>query len=242
MNFGQAIKDVGIAMSPLLGGIIVVGILANVLQVGLVFNPARLAPNLAALNPVRGAGKIFGGGFKPMPMLLNITKLTVLSLVAYSGLHNKIGDIVRTQAVRVSSKIFSLGSIDDFFHRDPAGDRTLHHRPHRIHLPPVEDGAGLEDEQAGGQGRNAADGRRPEDQESPPATRYVYASLQQKLKQDAQGGCRRDQSDSTMRSRCNMTRRTMHAPKVSGAGQGTGFSWRASGKSPSRTRRADPRA
>ena len=108
-NFAEAIKEVGIAMSPLLGGIIVVAILSNILQVGLVFNPARLALNFDALNPVRGAGKIFGSGFKLVPMLLNIVKLAVLSMVAYSALHGRIAMIVTAQQYEFA-QIFSLAA------------------------------------------------------------------------------------------------------------------------------------
>src|SRR6185295_18378681 len=71
-DLGQGIKEAGIAMAPMLTGIVIVAILANIAQVGFVLNPARLAPNFEALNPVRGAGKIFGGGFKPAQILINI--------------------------------------------------------------------------------------------------------------------------------------------------------------------------
>ena len=96
-SLGQGIQQVGIAMAPLLTGVVVVAILANILQVGLVFNPARLAPNLEALNPVRGAGKIFGKGFRPMQILLTVVKLVVLSIVAYSALRGRIKEIVTAQ-------------------------------------------------------------------------------------------------------------------------------------------------
>src|SRR6185437_12765886 len=48
-NLGQGVKEVGIAMAPLLIGVVIVAIIANIMQVGLVFNPARLAPNFEAL-------------------------------------------------------------------------------------------------------------------------------------------------------------------------------------------------
>ena len=58
-SFGQhGVEQVGIALAPLLVGAVIVAIVANVLQVGLVFNPARLKPNFEALNPiVRGQGQ-----------------------------------------------------------------------------------------------------------------------------------------------------------------------------------------
>lgn len=108
-SFASALGDVGIAMSPLLAGIVIVGILGNILQVGLVLNFARLTPNFEALNPARGFSKIFGSGFKPVPTLINIAKLVVLSLVAYSALHGKIGLIVKAQGMAFE-KVFRLGS------------------------------------------------------------------------------------------------------------------------------------
>ncbi len=108
-NLGQGIKEAGIAMAPLLIGVVIVAVLANIAQVGLVFNTARLAPNLAALNPVRGAGKIFGGGFKPAQLAINVAKLIVLSMVAYSALHGRLAEIVTSQQLSFG-QVFLLGA------------------------------------------------------------------------------------------------------------------------------------
>ena len=48
---GEGIQEAGIALAPLLVGIVIVAMLANIVQVGLVFNPARLTPNLEPSTP-----------------------------------------------------------------------------------------------------------------------------------------------------------------------------------------------
>ena len=88
---------VGAAMVPLLAGVVIAAIIANLMQVGLNFTPQRLAPNFAALNPFRGVDKLFGGGLKPTAMLLNILKLVVLAMVAYSAIRDRVDKIVLAQ-------------------------------------------------------------------------------------------------------------------------------------------------
>jgi flagellar biosynthetic protein FlhB len=109
-DFVHGIDQIGIALAPLLAATVIMAIVSNVLQVGLVFNPERLTPNFEALNPVRGWSKMFGGGHvKPGQMVLNVLKLVVLSAVAYSALHGRIGEIVTCQRLAFS-QVFFLGA------------------------------------------------------------------------------------------------------------------------------------
>jgi flagellar biosynthesis protein FlhB len=108
-DLGEGIRQIGFALAPLLVAVVITAIVANILQVGLVFNPARLAPNFAALNPTRGAAKIFSRNFKPMQILLNITKLVVLAMVAYSALHGRIAQIISAQQLSFL-QVFLLGA------------------------------------------------------------------------------------------------------------------------------------
>ncbi|MDB5173858.1 MAG: Flagellar biosynthesis protein FlhB [Phycisphaerales bacterium] len=107
-EMGRALESVGLAMAPLLAGVMVVAVLANIAQVGFNLNVARLQPNLAALNPFKGIGKIFGGG-RPVQMLLSITKLVLLALVAWSAVHDRIVQIVTVQQLAFT-QIFLLGA------------------------------------------------------------------------------------------------------------------------------------
>src|SRR4029079_1188924 len=53
------------SLLPLLAGAALLVVAVNLAQVGWAFNLARLQPNLGALNPFKGVGKIFGRGRSP---------------------------------------------------------------------------------------------------------------------------------------------------------------------------------
>ena len=104
----RAVYSIGIAMAPLLLGVVLIAVVGNVAQVGFNFTPNRLQPNLAALNPFRGLGKIFGSR-NPTQLLLSIVKMVILSLVAYSAVHSHIGQIMAVQGLGFV-QIFGLGA------------------------------------------------------------------------------------------------------------------------------------
>ncbi|HZL35953.1 MAG TPA: flagellar biosynthesis protein FlhB [Tepidisphaeraceae bacterium] len=108
-DFVQALEQVGLAMAPLLAGVMVVAIVANIAQVGFILNAKRLAPNLEALNPIRGVGKVFGPRIKPTQMLLSVAKLVIVALVAYSAIHTRIVQIVSAQRLSFG-QLFLLGA------------------------------------------------------------------------------------------------------------------------------------
>src|SRR5215216_986852 len=56
-----ALTQVGVALSPIFAGAILVIVAVNMAQIGLNFNTKKLQPNLMALNPFKGVGKLFGG-------------------------------------------------------------------------------------------------------------------------------------------------------------------------------------
>lgn len=104
----HAILSAGAAMAPLLVGVVLIAAIANVLQVGFHLNFNRLQPNIAALNPMRGFGRIFSGR-NPMQMLISMVKLVLLALVAYSAVHGRIEQIMSVQRLSFLS-IFGLGA------------------------------------------------------------------------------------------------------------------------------------
>lgn len=105
----RAVVMTGIAMAPLLIGVVIVAVVANVAQVGLVLNPEKLQPNLEALNPIRGIGKIFGGGQSLVLLLMNLLKVTLVGLTAYSAVHGRLLQIVTVQQLTFI-QIFGLGA------------------------------------------------------------------------------------------------------------------------------------
>lgn len=103
------IQQIAIALAPLLAGVFVVAIVANIAQIGFVFNVQRLAPNLEALNPFRGFGRIFSSRARPAQMLLGGGRFVVVTMVAYSAIHSRISDIIGAQRLSFS-QLFLLGA------------------------------------------------------------------------------------------------------------------------------------
>jgi len=107
-GFCGALVQVGAAMTPLFIGAILIAVIVNLAQVGLFFNTKQLQPNLAALNPVRGLGKMFKGpGW--VQMVMNLLKLLLVGWVAYSAVAGRVGEIVMSQGLEFR-QIFNLGA------------------------------------------------------------------------------------------------------------------------------------
>ena len=104
----HAIYTMAAAMAPLLVGVVVIALIGNVVQVGLYFSPKRLQPNLGALNPFRGIGRIFNAK-GPGQLGISLIKMVLLSLVAYSALHSRLGQIMGVQQLSFA-QIFALGA------------------------------------------------------------------------------------------------------------------------------------
>ena len=104
----RAVILVAWAMAPLLVGVVVIAVLANIVQVGLHFSTQRLQPNLAALNPIRGWARIFGSK-NPAQFAINVVKMVLLTAVAYSAMHSRLGQIMAVQQLSFL-QIFGLGA------------------------------------------------------------------------------------------------------------------------------------
>ncbi len=105
----RAATDMGIVLAPLLVGIVLILVVADLLQVGLVFNGKRLMPNLGALNPVKGFGRLFGKGRNPVQGAIMFVKLLIVSLIAYSAIHDRLPQILMAQQLEFI-QIFGLGA------------------------------------------------------------------------------------------------------------------------------------
>jgi flagellar biosynthetic protein FlhB len=108
----HSVWGVGRAMLPLLGGMVVLAVLVNVLQVGLYFNTQKLQPNLGALNPFKGLSSMFSlgrGGKGPMQMAMNLVKVTMVVFAGYSAIHARLGQILGVQYLDFG-QIFGLAS------------------------------------------------------------------------------------------------------------------------------------
>lgn len=105
----RATLSVAAAMAPVLAGVLVIAFLANVLQVGLHFNIAKLQPNFGAINPLKGLGRLFGKKQALVQLAMNVMKLMLVSLVAYSAVHGRLEQIVTVQQLSFL-QIFGLGA------------------------------------------------------------------------------------------------------------------------------------
>ena len=97
------------ALAPVLIGVVLVVVVVNLLQVGFAPNLQRIQPNLGALNPLKGLGRLFGKGRSPVQALIAAAKLIVLVLVAYSAVRDRLATIVSAQGLGYL-QVFGLGA------------------------------------------------------------------------------------------------------------------------------------
>ncbi|MGH7178276.1 MAG: flagellar biosynthesis protein FlhB [Tepidisphaeraceae bacterium] len=107
------VRVVGLALLPVLGAAVGIALAVNLLQVGLVFSGKRLVPNLGALNPIKGVGRIFRGGQGFVQLLMNVLKVTLVGLVVYSAMRSRAELIVTSQQLDFM-QIFALGATTVF--------------------------------------------------------------------------------------------------------------------------------
>jgi len=105
----RAAGEIGIALAPLFFGIVLIAITVNLAQVGLNFNTTRITPNFAALNPIRGLDKLWGGSRGVMRLAMGLIKVVMVGLTAYSAVHARIVQIVTVQRLEFI-QIFGLGA------------------------------------------------------------------------------------------------------------------------------------
>ena len=108
----RAVFLVAAALAPLLIGVFVAAVLVNLLQVGLGLNMKRLQPNLGTLNPIKGVGRLFGGGKGergPVKGAIALLKLLAVGFAAYSAVHDRMDEIVGVQQLEFL-QIFLLGA------------------------------------------------------------------------------------------------------------------------------------
>jgi flagellar biosynthesis protein FlhB len=99
------------AMAPLVLGVAIVAICANILQVGFFLNTTRLRPNFKSLNPVNGLKRIFGGGNGWMGFVMSLAKVLLVGTVGYSAVHGRMGEIVGMQTLSILAIFQSAGDL-----------------------------------------------------------------------------------------------------------------------------------
>ena len=106
-----ALVRIGLAMAPLLIGIVIAAVLVNVLQVGLFFSPKRLQPRIEALNPLKGVGRLFGRGNGLVTLVMNLLKLSLVGFVAYGAIRSRMAMILKAQELGFVQIFMLAGAI-----------------------------------------------------------------------------------------------------------------------------------
>src|ERR1019366_2943076 len=107
--FIRAIFIIGRAIAPFFIGVMLLAVLVNLAQTGLIFSTKRIQPNFMALNPFKGLSKIFSGGQGAVRLVMNFMKLFLVGLMAYSAIHGKLMQIILIQQLSFNP-IFSIAS------------------------------------------------------------------------------------------------------------------------------------
>jgi flagellar biosynthesis protein FlhB len=108
-QLARAAAAVGVAMTPLLLGIILIAVAVNLAQVGFNLNFTRVTPHIAALNPLKGLSRLFGGRRVIVRMGMNFFKVILVAMTAYSAVHGRMAQIMAAQGLGFL-QIFGMGA------------------------------------------------------------------------------------------------------------------------------------
>jgi flagellar biosynthetic protein FlhB len=100
----QGLLLIGYVVAPVAIGLMVVGLLANIAQVGFVFSVEALEPKWRKLNPMTGIKNIFFSRRSLVEVSKGILKVVVVGLVAYFALDSLMAD----SAILVDADIQSV--------------------------------------------------------------------------------------------------------------------------------------
>jgi len=79
---------------PVAGAIMIMGIFANVMQIGFLFTGKPLMPDLEKINPISGFGRLFSLR-SVVETVKNIIKLSIIALIAYLTLKGEFGHMIQ---------------------------------------------------------------------------------------------------------------------------------------------------
>jgi flagellar biosynthetic protein FlhB len=92
--FEQALLTVGIALLPVLGGLLLIGLASGYAQVGFLFTLEPLMMKWERIDPMAGMKRIFGSQRSMVELLKNLIKMGVIGGIAYVSVNNAIQDAV----------------------------------------------------------------------------------------------------------------------------------------------------
>jgi flagellar biosynthetic protein FlhB len=97
-------------IAPILGIILVVGLLSNYLQVGVLFTLKPLVPKFSNLSPVSGFQKLFSRR-SLVEFFKSLVKLLLVGIIAYFGLKGALSQLVPTMDMQGSESLKFVGQL-----------------------------------------------------------------------------------------------------------------------------------
>jgi flagellar biosynthetic protein FlhB len=92
--------EVGGVLVPMLGAIMLVAVLAGLAQVGFLFVPKRLLPDISRISPLKGLKRLFSLT-AVMRLIFGLFKIAVVTLVAFWSLYAKRNEIMGLAALEL---------------------------------------------------------------------------------------------------------------------------------------------
>jgi len=133
-DWNALVWGLGRHLLPILALTMLAAIVVNVAQVGFLFRPARLAPDLSRLSPVRGFGRLFSTA-SAARLAFGLLKVVVVAAVAFVSFYNEretilglaalsapqiavyLLEILTWTTIRVALALFVLALLDYTFQR-----------------------------------------------------------------------------------------------------------------------------
>lgn len=97
-------------LAPVLGVILLVGLLANYLQVGVLFSLKPLTPTFNKINPVNGFQRLFSRR-SLVEFVKSILKLLIIGWIAYAGVKAALPLLVPTMDMQGTEALVKVGSL-----------------------------------------------------------------------------------------------------------------------------------
>lgn len=89
----RTLGGLGAALGPVLGVALVVGVVANLAQVGFLFVPEKLQPDVSRLDPLAAAGRMFAVP-NLVRLAMGLLKLAIVAAVAWWALADRLDDVL----------------------------------------------------------------------------------------------------------------------------------------------------
>jgi flagellar biosynthetic protein FlhB len=95
---------------PILAALLIAAVVVNFAQVGFLFLPQKLAPDLARLDPIKGLGRIFSLA-GAMRLAFGLFKVLVVGVVVFVSLYNQRDTILGLSGLELSESALYLAEV-----------------------------------------------------------------------------------------------------------------------------------